>query len=127
MFLFYSYNQFSIWVSLFKSIQIFANFIGKEALQILQNSETTLTKYDEVFPGQQQQDFIDRIKADGLRSSFNNLTKKFDWFLVKEDGQRCIEPDKLVSNKKNYLLEIILPFLKNNHKQKNSQAKELPK
>jgi hypothetical protein len=100
MFLFYSYNQFSIWVSLFKSIQIFANFIGKEALQILQNSETTLTKYDEVFPGQQQQDFIDRIKADGLRSSFNNLTKKFDWFLVKEDGQRCIESDKLVPNKK---------------------------
>ena len=46
---------------------------------------------------------IDRIKADGLKATFNNSTKKFDWFLVKEDEQRCIVADKLVSNKKKTL------------------------
>jgi hypothetical protein len=100
MFLFYSYNQFSIWVTLFKSIQIFTKFVGNEAIQILQNSETDIKNYNRAFPGQQQQEFIDRIKADGLKSSYNKFSKTVNWFLVKEDGSRCIEPFKQVSKEK---------------------------
>ena len=92
MFLFYSYNQFSIWVSLFKSIQIFTKFIGNEAIQLLQSSEIAVTKYNSAFPEPQQQEFIDRIKADGLKASYNQKSKSVSWFLVKEDGSRCIEP-----------------------------------
>ena len=100
MFLFYSYNQFSIWVSLFKSIQIFTKFIGNEAIQILKKSEADITKYNQTFPGLQQQEFINRIKADGLKASYNKLSKTVNWFLVKEDGTRCIEPFKQVSREK---------------------------
>ena len=100
MFLFYSYNQFSIWVALFKSIQIFTKFIGTEAIQILKNSEAAITKYNQTFPELQQQEFIDRIKADGLKASYNKISKTVNWFLVKEDGTRCIEPFKQVSKEK---------------------------
>ena len=89
MFLFYSYNQFDIWVMLFKSIEIFAKFIGNETIQIIKLSETAMDKYNNTFP---KNDFIDRIKADGVKASYNKLTKKFDWYLVKEDGTRCIPP-----------------------------------
>jgi len=89
MFLFYSYNQFDIWVLLFKSIQIFAKFIGNETIQIIKLSETAMDKYNNTFP---KNDFIDRIQADGVKASYNSLTKKFDWYLVKEDGTRCIPP-----------------------------------
>ena len=95
MFLFYSYNQFSIWVLLFKSIQIFAKFIGNEATQFLENSETTLATYNKAFPEAQQREFINRIKAYGIRSSYNKKSKAFDWFLVKEDGSKCIEHNQL--------------------------------
>lgn len=89
MFLFYSYNQFDIWVMLFKSIQIFSKFIGNETIQIIKLSEMAMDKYNNTFP---KNDFIDRIKADGVKASYNKLTKKFDWYLVKEDGTRCIPP-----------------------------------
>jgi hypothetical protein len=89
MFLFYSYNQFDIWVMLFKSIQIFSKFIGNETIQIIKLSETAMDKYNNTFP---KNDFIDRIQADGVKASYNSLTKKFDWYLVKEDGTRCIPP-----------------------------------
>lgn len=97
MFLFYSYNQFSIWVSLFKSIQIFTKFVGNEAIQILQLSEIAVTKYNKTFPEPQQQEFITRIKADGLKASYNKLSKSVNWYLVKEDGSRCIKSINEVS------------------------------
>ena len=74
---------------LFKSIQIFAKFIGNETIQIIKLSETAMDKYNNTFP---KNDFIDRIQADGVKASYNSLTKKFDWYLVKEDGTRCIPP-----------------------------------
>ena len=89
MFLYYSYNQFDIWVMLFKSIQIFSKFIGNETIQIIKLSEKEIDKYNNTFP---KNDFIDRIQADGIKASYDSSTKKFDWYLVKEDGTRCIPP-----------------------------------
>ncbi len=110
MFLFYSYNQFSIWVLLFKSIQIFAKFIGNEATQFLENSETTLATYNKAFPEAQQREFINRIKAYGIRSSYNKKSKAFDWFLVKEDGSKCIEHNQLDTDNSSQQLNQKKPF-----------------
>ena len=98
MFLYYSYNQFDIWVLLFKSIQIFSKFIGNETIQIIKLSENALNTYNTTFPEPVQTEITNRIQADGIKASYNSLTKKFDFYLVKEDGTRCISP---VTNEKN--------------------------
>ena len=100
MFLFYSYNQFDIWVLLFKSLQNFTRFIGNEALQILELSETTNDKYNKAFPELEQINFLTRINASGISSTFDKTTKRINWYLVKEDGTKCITPLKDISSGK---------------------------
>lgn len=92
MFLFYSYNQFDIWVSLFKSLQNFTRFIGNETLQILELTELDNNKYNNAFPEEEQLNFLSRINADGISSTFDKTTKRINWYLVKEDGSKCIQP-----------------------------------
>jgi len=92
MFLFYSYNQFDIWVILFKSIQIFTQFVGTEAIQILQNSEKTSQNYNSYYSEEQQRAFTEKMHAEGIRASYESTQKRVKWHLVKKDGTKCIEP-----------------------------------
>ena len=92
MFLFYAYNQFDIWVILFKSIQTFTHFVGTEAIQLLQNSEEISQNYKSYYSEQQQTAFTEKMQSDGIRASYDSKQKRVNWYLVKNDGTRCIEP-----------------------------------
>jgi hypothetical protein len=100
MFLFYSYNQFDIWILLYKSMQNFAKFIGTEATNISVNSELTLEKYNKLYSKEEQDEFLEKKQVDGVRANYNKKTKRLNWFLVKSDGARCIAPFKEIYKQK---------------------------
>lgn len=91
MFLFYSYNQFDIWVVIFKSIQLFIDFIGRETTDIIGNSEVLLTKLNNQYTLKEQTDLLNKINAKGIKATFDKDTKSLKWYLVKEDGTRALE------------------------------------
>jgi hypothetical protein len=94
MFLFYSYNQFSIWVTLFKTIEIFTKFINTVASDIIRNTQEQIDNYDTQFSKDIQQQFLVKTKAVGVRAERNNETKQLNWYLVTKNGTRCIKPNK---------------------------------
>ena len=100
MFLFYSYNQFDVWVSFFKSIQIFTKYVGNQAISLLQTTEITLKKYNEELP--MNPNFIKNINSIGLKAEYNKLSQTVDWYLVKEDGSRYVKPIKKWSSRADY-------------------------
>jgi hypothetical protein len=100
MFLFYLYNQFDIWVSLFKSIQIFTKYVGTQAYSLLQTTEVSLKKYNE--EAVLNPNFIKNINSFGVKAEYNKLTQKVDWYLVKKDGSRYIEPVKKWTSRTDY-------------------------
>ena len=93
MFLFYSYNQFDIWVLLFKSIQNFTKFVGNEATTMTRNSELSFQRYNSTFPEPEQSDFLKRTQSEGIKASYNDKSKKINWYLVKKDGSKAINKD----------------------------------
>ena len=90
MFLFYSFNQFNIWIVLFKTIQEFTNVISNISRDIMNNYQQQIDNYDSKFSKDEQEKFLNRISASGVKASYNKVNKKFSWYLVKEDGTRCL-------------------------------------
>ena len=107
MFLFYSYNQFDIWVLLFKSIQIFTQFVGTETIQLLQNSEKMSQNYNSYYTEKQKTTFTAKIQAEGIKASYDSKQKRIYWHLVKKDGTRCIEPVAKTTKNKKLMAEIV--------------------
>jgi hypothetical protein len=90
MFLFYSYNQFNIWITLFKSIQEFTNVISNIAQTIVVHGQQQIDNYDSKFSKDKQETFLNTFKVAGVKASYNNVDKKLTWYLVKEDGTKCL-------------------------------------
>jgi hypothetical protein len=86
--LFYSYNQLDIWVSMFKSSQIFATFIQIEASRTVEEANQYLLDYDKFINSAEtdktyRTDFLQRLQVDGVKYEKNK------WILVKSDGSKC--------------------------------------
>lgn len=88
MLLFYSYNQLDIWVSMFKSIQIFSKFIQLEASNYVEEANQYFIDYQKYLnqsdPGKVfRLNFLERLQVDGVKF------EKGKWYLVKNDGLKC--------------------------------------
>ena len=90
MFLSYSYNQFDIWVLLFKSIDLFIRFIGIETSNIISLSDSAIQELNSTYTLEEQNTFLTQTGATGLRPTWNEETKKVEWFLTKDDGTALI-------------------------------------
>ena len=92
MFLFYSYNQFDIWVALFKSIELFIDFIGRETTDIISYSDSSLNKLNKSYTNEEQIKFLKDIDAKGVDFTFDKQTQSVKWNLVKQDGTKAVTP-----------------------------------
>jgi len=97
IFLFYSYNQFDIWVVLFKSIELFIDFVGRETTDIISYSESSLDKLNESYSIEEQNKFLKEIDAKGVDFTFDKQSQSVKWNLVKEDGTRANDMYKKTS------------------------------
>ena len=97
IFLFYSYNQFDIWVVLFKSIELFIDFVGRETTDIISYSESSLDKLNESYTNEEQNKFLKEIDAKGVDFTFDKQSQSVKWNLVKEDGTRANDMYKKTS------------------------------
>jgi hypothetical protein len=91
MFLFYSYNQFDIWVLLFKKTEMFIKYVGLETGLIINSSEYALTNLNNNFSIEQQNNILENVEAEGIKSSFNKSIQQLTWYLVKGDGTKAIK------------------------------------
>ena len=104
IFLYYSYNQFDIWVLLFKSLQTFTySLVVKETSEILIRTNSYITNYNNTYDKKTQDDFLNILKVDGVKANHNTTDNTFDWFLVKKDGTRCLPEDKSNTLTKQYI------------------------
>jgi hypothetical protein len=95
IFVFYSYNQFDIWVLLFKSLKTFTySLIAQETSNILILTNNYINNYNTTYDTNAQTNFLTTLKVDGVKSTYNATNKTFDWFLVQKDGTRCLPEDK---------------------------------
>jgi len=99
LFLFYSYNQFDIWVLLFKSIELFSRFIGTETTSIIDNSENSMQKFNKAFPAAQQKSYEEKLDYSGIRATYDATSKNVNWYLVKSDGSKAINTTNTASKK----------------------------
>lgn len=88
MLLFYSYNQLDIWVSMFKTIQIFSNFIQLEASNYVEEANQYFIDYQKYLNQSDSSkvfrlNFLERLQVDGVKF------EKGKWRLVKNDGLNC--------------------------------------
>ena len=94
IFIYYSYNQFDIWVLLFKSLQTFTySLIAEETGKILIQTNNYMNNYNTTYDKKVQKDFLNILKVDGVKATRNATNNTFDWFLVQKDGTRCLEKD----------------------------------
>jgi len=99
MFLFYSYNQFDIWVLLFKSIEFFTMFVGRETNSIINLCESSTQNLNDNFTLEEQNNYLQQMNIGGVKATINKSTNKLIWHLVKEDGTRVINPIKKTPDK----------------------------
>lgn len=100
MFLSYSYNQFDIWVVLFKSIETFITSLGIIISNIIGLADITTDELNENYTIIEQNTYLKKIGMEGIRADFDRESEKYTWHLVKEDGKNAIKsverPDKLL-------------------------------
>ena len=98
VFMYYSYNQFDIWILLFKSLQTFTySLVAGETSNILIRTNDYITNYNNTYDTQVQTDFLNILKVDGVKANYKASDKTFDWFLVQKDGTRCLEKDNALT------------------------------
>jgi hypothetical protein len=105
IFLTYSYNQFDIWVLLFKSIELFIKTISIETNNIILQSDESTKKLIEKYPLDEQNNYLKEIGAEGIRATYDRSSDKLTWFLVKNDGTRAID------NKNNSFEELYVNYI----------------
>ena len=100
MLMFHSYNQFDIWVLLFKSIEIFVKNMGTITSIIINNANYVFNNLNDKFSTDEQNEILDSLKITGIRANLatnktdtnkTDTNKKIKWYLVKSDGKK---PDK---------------------------------
>ena len=102
---FYSKNQLDIWHIIFESINIFIDEIGKKSVSIIIELNESMKKLNREFNVNEQKDIINNIKAEGIKPILNNKTKKYTWYLVKNDQTNAVDPKnkKYVTFEKLYI------------------------
>ena len=114
MFLFYSYNQFDIWMLLFKSIELFINFIGRETNSIIALSEVSTRNLNNSFTLIQQNNYLKLLNIEGVQASFDKQNKQFIWYLVKDDGTKAISSAN--DSKEKSFEKLYIEYIKTNVK-----------
>lgn len=94
MFLSYSYNQFDIWIVLFKSIELFIRFISKETSDIISLSEKAKNFLNDNFTNEQQDTILKSINYQGIKTSLNPESNELNWYFVNNNGTKAIKTVK---------------------------------
>lgn len=93
MFLSYTYNQFDIWVVLFKSIELFVKFIGEITTDIILLADSSMKELNKRYTLEEQNTLIKSIGSEGIRATYDKKTNELKWFLVKQDGTKAINTE----------------------------------
>jgi hypothetical protein len=94
MFLVYSYNQFDIWVNLFRSLELFIREIGNFTSKIILVSDSEMEQLNKSYPLNKQNDILKEIEAEGIMAEQKKSIYPYDqytWHLVKNDGSNAID------------------------------------
>jgi hypothetical protein len=90
----YSYNQFDIWVILFKSIEIFITPISKIVSDIIEVADDSKIELIQNYTIDQQNTYLKTIGMEGIRADFDKQSKTLTWHLVKDNGTNAIKSVK---------------------------------
>jgi hypothetical protein len=94
MFIVYSYNQFDIWVNLFRSLELFIRDISNFISQIIIVSESEMEQLNKVYTLDEQTNILKEIVSEGIMAEEKISTDPYDkyvWHLVKNDGSKAID------------------------------------
>lgn len=94
MFLTYSYNQFDIWVNLFKTLEMFIKEISNFTSNIISICDDTSKQLNNAYTLEQQNNILKQIEAEGIMAEKRKSIYPYDqyvWHLVKSDGLNAID------------------------------------